>query len=82
MSFLSFSISEKKVLFQFLASEAMHHLGVRTTRALSLVVSGKEKVVRPWFSGETPTVDDPRIVHLPLQTRERLIRQFLSSQVC
>eukprot|EP00928_Gymnodinium_smaydae_P045640 TRINITY_DN30395_c0_g2_i1.p1 TRINITY_DN30395_c0_g2~~TRINITY_DN30395_c0_g2_i1.p1 ORF type:complete len:563 (-),score=121.99 TRINITY_DN30395_c0_g2_i1:214-1902(-) len=32
---------------EFLASEAMHHLGVGTTRALSLVVSRSERVRRP-----------------------------------
>lgn len=32
---------------EFLVSEAMHHLGVRTTRALSLVVSLEEAVQRP-----------------------------------
>merc|ERR1719335_1594322 len=32
---------------EFLASEAMHHLGVGTTRALSLVVSQSETVRRP-----------------------------------
>jgi serine/tyrosine/threonine adenylyltransferase len=35
-------------LREFLCSEAMHHLGVPTTRALSLVASG-EKVVRDMF---------------------------------
>jgi uncharacterized protein YdiU (UPF0061 family) len=35
---------------EFLASEAMHALGVPTTRALSLVASGEEVVQRPWFS--------------------------------
>ncbi|CAE8648561.1 unnamed protein product, partial [Polarella glacialis] len=35
---------------EFLASEAMHHLGVPTTRALSLVASGSEHVTRPWYS--------------------------------
>lgn len=34
---------------EFLASEAMHHLGVPTTRALSLV-AGAEHVDRPWYS--------------------------------
>jgi hypothetical protein len=61
----------------------MHHLGVRTTRALSLVVSGKEKVARPWFSEgqQIPTVDDPRIAHLPLKTREHLIKQLATQKV-
>ncbi|CAL1134908.1 unnamed protein product, partial [Cladocopium goreaui] len=36
---------------EFLASEAMYHLGVDTTRALSLVVSdGGEMAERPWYS--------------------------------
>jgi uncharacterized protein YdiU (UPF0061 family) len=34
---------------EFLVSEAMHALGVSTTRALSLVVSGGERVNRPWY---------------------------------
>merc|ERR1719424_251887 len=34
-------------LREFLASEAMHFLGVSTTRALSLVVSGRETTRRP-----------------------------------
>lgn len=35
---------------EFLASEAMHWLGVSTTRAISLVVSETDVVERPWFS--------------------------------
>lgn len=34
---------------EFLVSEAMHHLGVPTTRALSLAVSGTESVQRAWY---------------------------------
>ena len=34
---------------EFLASEAMHHLGVHTTRALGLIVSEKETVMRSWY---------------------------------
>ena len=37
---------------EFLASEAMHHLGVSTTRALSLIQSGSEVVMRPWYSNK------------------------------
>jgi len=36
---------------EFLVSEAMHHLGVPTTRALSLVASQSESVRRPWYNG-------------------------------
>ena len=35
---------------EFLAAEAMYHLGVATTRALSVVASETEKVKRPWYN--------------------------------
>jgi len=38
---------------EFLVSEAMHHLGVETTRAVSLVASGTESAMRPWYSGSS-----------------------------
>eukprot|EP01031_Cornospumella_fuschlensis_P028800 gene28799-34767_t len=37
---------------EYLASEAMHHLGVPTTRALTLVSTG-EQVVRPWYASSS-----------------------------
>jgi uncharacterized protein YdiU (UPF0061 family) len=39
---------------EFLASEAMYHLGIPTTRALSITASNTEKVMREWYadSGE------------------------------
>ena len=53
---------------EFLAEEFMHAVGVSTTRALSLIVSGTETVERPWYDGRTlaergvPTsVNDPRV---------------------
>ena len=45
---------------EFLCSEAMHHLGVPTTRALSLVTTG-EAVVRDMFYDGNP-VDEPGAV--------------------
>ena len=57
-------------LREFLAEEAMHALGIRTTRGLCLIVSdiGGETVTRPWYDGKTlaqrgvpVTVDDPRV---------------------
>jgi serine/tyrosine/threonine adenylyltransferase len=42
-------------LREFLASEAMHHLGVPTTRALSLVVSDTLRIQRPWYSDADST---------------------------
>ena len=46
---------------EFLCSEAMHHLGVPTTRALSLVVTG-EAVVRDMFYDGHPTEEPGAIV--------------------
>lgn len=46
---------------EFLCSEAMYHLGVPTTRALSLVLTG-EKVVRDMFYDGNPQVEPGAIV--------------------
>jgi hypothetical protein len=54
---------------EFLASEAMHYLGIGTTRALSLVVSESDELMRPWYSGgnaiDVPSMDDPRLMQYP-----------------
>jgi len=46
---------------EFLCSEAMHHLGVPTTRALALVTTG-EKVVRDMFYDGNPEAEPGAIV--------------------
>ncbi len=46
---------------EFLCSEAMHHLGVPTTRALSLVATG-ESVVRDMFYDGNPVAEPGAIV--------------------
>lgn len=46
---------------EFLCSEAMHHLGVPTTRALSLVATGEE-VVRDMFYDGRPALEPGAIV--------------------
>ncbi len=46
---------------EFLCSEAMHHLGVPTTRALSLVLTGEE-VVRDMFYDGHPRLEPGAIV--------------------
>lgn len=46
---------------EFLCSEAMHHLGVPTTRALSLVVTG-EDVVRDMFYDGRPRAEPGAVV--------------------
>lgn len=38
---------------EFLASEAMHHLNVPTTRALSITASKTDKVQRQWYSSSS-----------------------------
>ena len=42
---------------EFLASEAMHYLGVPTTRALSLVVSTTATIQRPWYKDQIDTTN-------------------------
>ncbi len=46
---------------EFLCSEAMHHLGIPTTRALSLVVTGEE-VIRDMFYDGRPRAEPGAIV--------------------
>lgn len=46
---------------EFLCSEAMHHLGVPTTRALSLVTTG-EQVIRDMFYNGNPKAEPGAIV--------------------
>ena len=46
---------------EFLCSEAMHHLGIPTTRALSLVTTG-EQVVRDMFYDGHPSLEPGAIV--------------------
>jgi len=75
---------------EFLASEAMHHLHVSTTRALSLVVSqGGDFSQRAWYnSGKNDrfggggngnqdiTLDDPRLAKYPIQQRRLVLAQI------
>lgn len=66
---------------EFLASEAMHNLGVPTTRALSLVVSEQETSQRPWYSergadGQDISEDDPRLAQFPAFMRKQLLKQL------
>ncbi|KAL7576374.1 hypothetical protein ACA910_018183 [Epithemia clementina (nom. ined.)] len=65
---------------EFLASEAMHHLGIPTTRALSLIVSEKDTIQRPWYSEDAklrlPDLDDPRLAAYPLEERKQIIQQL------
>eukprot|EP00532_Pseudo-nitzschia_australis_P004355 CAMPEP_0168201608 /NCGR_PEP_ID=MMETSP0139_2-20121125/23809_1 /TAXON_ID=44445 /ORGANISM="Pseudo-nitzschia australis, Strain 10249 10 AB" /LENGTH=642 /DNA_ID=CAMNT_0008127199 /DNA_START=541 /DNA_END=2469 /DNA_ORIENTATION=- len=70
---------------EFLASEAMHSLGIETTRALSLVRSENgDTVNRPWYSDDAvlqiPDVDDPRLARYPVEERKQLIQQLRATR--
>ena len=69
---------------EFLASEAMHHLGISTTRALSLIVSDDpegDTSARPWYSDgaqtrSLPTMDDPRLAQYDDKQKREIITQI------
>ena len=70
---------------EFLASEAMHHLGISTTRALSLIVSdgpGGDTSARPWYSDgasntrAVPSMDDPRLAQYDDKQKREIIAQL------
>jgi uncharacterized protein YdiU (UPF0061 family) len=69
---------------EFLASEAMHYLGIRTTRALSLIRSKKDMVNRPWYSDDAvlkiPDEDDVRLAQYSPEQRKVLIQQMRTTQ--
>jgi len=62
---------------EFLASEAMFHLGVPTTRAVSLVTSESKFIKRPWYKSDAPDLqNDPRWRALPPQLQRILLGQM------
>jgi len=63
---------------EFLASEAMHHLGVSTTRAISLVVSEEERIRRPWYSNTPRDVNLPSLDSLPPPWRMMMMMRMQS----
>lgn len=69
---------------EFLASEAMHYLGVETTRALSLIKSGQDTSMRPWYSDDAvlqiPDMDDIRLASYPPEKRKEIIAQLRTTQ--
>lgn len=69
---------------EFLASEAMHSLGVATTRALSLVRSQLDTVQRPWYSEDAvlriPDMDDIRLAQYSEGQRRQIIQQLRANQ--
>lgn len=71
-------------LREFVVSEAMHNLGISTTRGLSLIISQSEVVQRPWFSenkkGEVLSVDDPRLAKIPIHQRREMVDAYNNQQ--
>eukprot|EP00746_Dinoflagellata_sp_MGD_P141167 gnl/MRDRNA2_/MRDRNA2_74326_c0_seq1.p1 gnl/MRDRNA2_/MRDRNA2_74326_c0~~gnl/MRDRNA2_/MRDRNA2_74326_c0_seq1.p1 ORF type:complete len:586 (-),score=114.24 gnl/MRDRNA2_/MRDRNA2_74326_c0_seq1:12-1769(-) len=67
---------------EFLASEAMHNLGVSTTRAISLIVSGEASIQRPWYSGEDSSAgfDEARLAQAPPELRQMLMMMLQQRQ--
>lgn len=69
---------------EFLASEAMHYLGVETTRALSLVKSNQDRSSRPWYSDDAvlqiPGMDDIRLAQYSEEQRRQIIQQLWTTQ--
>ena len=70
---------------EFLASEAMHALGVETTRALCLIESVNGTTARrPWYSPSSdeehakrlPTVDDPRLREYSPEQRVEIVEML------
>lgn len=64
---------------EFLASEAMHALGVPTTRALSLIASASpaDVIMRPWYSAENDG-EEPDIMQANRRAiTTRVARSFL-----
>jgi uncharacterized protein YdiU (UPF0061 family) len=65
---------------EFLVSEAMFHLGVSTTRALSLTVSGTETVKRPWYNPQNvrslPPDAERQLAAMPADYRQYLMAQI------
>ena len=55
----------------------MHHCGVSATRALSLVASETDKVMRPWYSNKAREVKIPSVENVPIQFRKMLVAQYL-----
>lgn len=67
---------------EFLASEAMHNLGIGTTRGLCLIVSDSETTARPWYSDGVSAPqgvkrDPDRMIEEPCAIATRVAPSFL-----
>lgn len=59
---------------EFVASEAMFHLGVPTTRALSIIASDTEKVKRQWYDDKGNEIIEDAICAMLCRTASSFIR--------
>lgn len=62
---------------EFLAQEAMHALGVPTSRSLTLYVSDDETVKRPWYSEGSQSEDPDTYISEPVAISTRVAPSFL-----
>ncbi|MCH2109425.1 MAG: protein adenylyltransferase SelO family protein [Polyangiaceae bacterium] len=62
---------------EFLAQEFMHELGVPTSRSLTLFVSTKESVRRPWYSQGSWALEPDTMVDNPVAITTRVAPSFL-----
>ena len=62
---------------EFLAQEAMHALGIASSRSFTLYVSKTETVARPWYSPGSRAADPDRLVENPVAISTRVAPSFL-----
>ena len=62
---------------EFLAQELMHALGVPTSRSLTLYVSQRETVRRPWYAPHSRSFDPDVLVNSPAAITTRVAPSFL-----
>ncbi|MBM6551374.1 protein adenylyltransferase SelO [Marinomonas ostreistagni] len=62
---------------EFLAQEAMHALGIPTSRSLSLFVSHSEHVNRPWYREGSQSNDPEIMVSNPVAISTRVAPSFI-----
>ena len=62
---------------EFLAQEAMHALGIPTSRSLSLFVSKTEQVHRPWYHEGSQSTDPEIMVSNPVAISTRVAPSFI-----
>ncbi len=62
---------------EFLAQELMHSLGVPTTRSLTLFVSEKDMVKRPWYQKDSESFDPDIMVDNYIAIATRVAPSFL-----